>query len=65
MNQLDVKLHQAPVLNKGFLAMQETEGDGLGHFNTFKMKTESAVKTVMIDDLLYKFIPLQTISCGV
>ena len=32
--------------------------------NSFKMQTQSAVKQVTIDDMLYKFLPLQSIQCG-
>ena len=30
----------------------------LGHVNAYKMKTESAVKSILIDDMLYKYLPL-------
>lgn len=60
-NDLSVNIHQAPKFNPTF----NFEGLPAGHqqfANSFRMQTNSAVKQVMIDDMLYKFLPLQCIS---
>lgn len=36
----------------------------LGIINTFRKQTNSAVKQVLLDDMLFKFLPLQTLNCG-
>ena len=36
----------------------------LEHINSFKMRTHTAVKQVLIDDLLYRYLPLQKITAG-
>jgi len=60
-NDLAVTMQLAPVLNKSLISHGDEDGC-LPHLNSFKMQTFSSVKTVQIDDLLYKFMPLQQIS---
>lgn len=36
----------------------------LEHINSFKTQTNTAVKQVLIDDMLYRYLPLQKITAG-
>jgi len=57
-------------LNKSFksavedLVQSSQIPKSLEHANSFKMQTQTAVKQVLIDDLLYRYLPLQKITAG-
>lgn len=60
-NQLPVIITQAPSLEKNTakdLVRIEFSRSRLEHSNCYKLQTQSAVKPVLIDDLLYKYLPL-------
>ena len=55
-NDIDIKVYQAPILNK--MLKENT------HINSFKMKTESAMKQVLLDEAFFKYLPLQKLNHG-
>jgi len=58
-NDLSMNLHLAPLVNRNFASSANPPGQGGSLWlNSFKMNTASAVKNVMIDELLYKYLPL-------
>ena len=69
-NLLPITIHQAPCLNKSFklvsndLAQSSKISRSLEHINSFKIQTHTAVKQVLIDDLFYRYLPLQKITAG-
>ena len=64
-NQLPVTITQAPSIMKNSvkdIVQIEFSRQKLEHSNCYKLQTHSAVKPVLIDDLLYKYLPLQPIG---
>jgi len=69
-NHLPITIHHAPCFDKSFkssaddLVQSSQIPKSLGYINSFKMQTQTAVKQVLIDDLLYRYLPLQKITAG-
>ena len=59
-NEIGINLHIAPMINRKFISSNQNPSQSW--VNSFKMNTSSAVKNVLIDELLYKYLPLQNIT---